>query len=57
MNGLEGPSDTELMKRIEKRLYQARYDKRFNRNGVNPVPVQGNGDVNIKTADRLASDE
>lgn len=53
MSGLQGPSDAELAKRLEKRLYQAKYDKRFNRNGVKPISVSGDG--NIKGADRLGS--
>ncbi|KAF9790487.1 acid protease [Thelephora terrestris] len=56
MTGREGPSDAELVKRMEKRLHQARYDKRFNRNGVN-VPASNNEDVGIKGPNRLDSNQ
>ena len=55
MNGLQGPSDAELAKRLEKRLDQAKYEKRFNRNGVNPISAPS--DFNIEDANVLASDE
>ena len=57
MNGLEGPSTAELAKRLEKRINLAqfpKYDKRFNRNGVNKVP-SGDGGVGIKGANTLVS--
>lgn len=59
MNGLEGPSSAELVKRMEKRLNQAhvpKYDKRFNRNGVT-IPVSNDEDVSIKGANMLDSDQ
>lgn len=59
MNGLEGPSNAELAKRMEKRLNQAHiptYDKRFNRNGVT-VPVSNDEDVSVKGANRLGSNQ
>jgi len=40
MAGVEGPSNVELAKRIEKRLNIAKYPnhgKRYNRNGVNRI--------------------
>jgi len=37
MNGVLGPSDAELVKRMEKRLYQARYDKRYSRPGISAL--------------------
>lgn len=55
MNGLEGPSTAELEKRLEKRSNLAqfpKYDKRFNRNGVNGNP---SGDAGIKSVNTLAS--
>jgi len=55
MNGLEGPSTAELEKRLEKRLNLAqfpKYDKRFNRNGVNR---DSSGDVGTKGANTLVS--
>jgi len=55
MNGLEGPSTAELAKRLEKRSNLAefpKYDKRFNRNGVNRVP---SGDIGVKGANTLVS--
>jgi len=55
MNGLEGPSTAELAKRLEKRLHIAqfpKYDKRFNRNGVNRVP---SGDGSVKGANTLVA--
>lgn len=58
MSGLEGPSDAELVKRLEKRLNQANFqknDKRFNRNGVDRVSASGNEDVEIKGANLLGS--
>ena len=45
MNGLEGPSDAELAKRLQKRLDLVEFpefDKRYNRNGVNRVTVTDN---------------
>jgi hypothetical protein len=46
MNRREGPSTTELEKRMEKRLNLAqppKYDKRFNRSGVNGILVSSDG--------------
>ena len=52
MSGCEGPSDAELVKRMEKRLNQARYDKRYNRNGMK-IPAISNEDVGTQSSDRL----
>lgn len=49
MSGLPGPSDAELMKRLEKRVNEARQDKRFYRNGVDPVPASSE-DLSVKSS-------
>lgn len=57
MNQCDGPSTVELTKRLEKRLRLAqfpKYDKRYNRSGVNRLPSDGSPD--IKGANRLHSD-
>ena len=57
MNGLEGPSLTEMSGRLRKRLHLAEfpiYDKRYNPS--NPNNVMGSGDESlIKGGDRLGS--
>jgi hypothetical protein len=47
MNGLQGPSDAELAKRLAKRLDQAKYEKRYYRNGVHPISASSDDDANM----------
>ena len=50
MTGREGPSDAEMVKRLEKRLDQiSKFDKRYNRNGT------GFGTVSTSTNPKQAS--
>lgn len=51
MNGLEGPSDAELVKRLQKRLSQTNfpnYGKRYNRIGVDKVSTFTDDAVSFK---------
>jgi len=58
MNHCEGPSNAELEKRLEKRLRLAefpKYDKRFNRNGIDRTSASSDGSPNAGDATILLS--
>lgn len=57
MNGLQGPSDADLAKRMEKRMDQAKFEKRFNRNGVNSISIPSDEGSSIEDVNVLSSNE
>lgn len=56
MNGLPAPSDALLLKRLEKRVNQANFEKRYNRNGINPVLASDDFNVTVTGSNPNSND-
>lgn len=58
MNGREGPSTTELAKRLQKRLNLAEfpeYNKGYNRSGVTNISAPNDGGPSVKGSNKPGS--
>lgn len=55
MNGLVGPSDLDLAKRLQKRLNFENFDKRFYRGGTEKVSFLGDEDVSVSSTPKQAA--